>query len=394
MKKKLGYLLLSLFFCFVLTDNVYAEDVSFDLKSSNTSNEVIKGNYLDVNLSFNVLNESVNIDYCSFDIESNGGLEFKELQALNSWTISNNVNNENLINLSLKNNQAVLNGTFNVANIRYVVRDNSSVKINLVSCFDSSNNPVTAGYNMNALNIVALDNTSNAILKSLKINNQELNPNFSSNVTSYNINNFNSNSLSLEYEVNDSSYQDQVVVTVNDKEVNYLNDIPYELLEGNKAMLITITVAKTTTYNIFVYKQIESTGNSGLSSITVNGEELAISAGKYDYAYVVPDDVKTVEISAALSDSENFEFGSSNPVPVTFEMTGRVTAVISVVSKNNQSGIPMETYTITVTNQSNSVDVGTNPQTSDTSMYIMALILVLSLFGSTFWYKKNLTAYK
>ena len=250
MKKRLGYLLLSLFFCFILTDNVYAADVNFELKISNSSNEVIKGNYADVKLVFDTSLKNVMIDYCSFDIESNGGLEFKEIQSLNSWVISNNVNNGNLLNMGVKNNQTALYGQFNIVNMRYVVSDNGSIKINSATCYDTNNNPVASGYSSGELEITALENDNNAILKSLKINGEELNPKFSSNVTSYNINNFNSNSLSLEYEVNDIAYQEQVVVTVNDKEVTYLNDIAYELLEGNKAMLITVEVANTTTYNI------------------------------------------------------------------------------------------------------------------------------------------------
>lgn len=394
MKKRLGYLLLSLFFCFVLTDNVYAEDIDFELKSMSDSNEVIKGNYVDVRVVFKAIRENVDVDYCSFDIETTDGLAFKEMQALNSWVISNNVNNDGLLNFTVKNNQSSLNGTFNIVNMRYVVSDDGYLKINSASCFDASNNIVEAGYSLEKFEITAIENTDKAILKSLKINNEELNPKFSSNVTSYNINNFKSNSLSLEYEVNDIMYQDQVVVTVNDQKVNYLNDIPYELLEGNKAMLISVTVGESTTYNIFVYKQLDTSMSGALSSITVNGEELELSSGKYDYVYTVPDDVKNVDIAAVISDTEKFEIGPSSNAPATFELNGKVTAIINVVAKDKQSGIPGVTYTITVANQSYSSEVGSNPQTSDTSMYLMALILVLSLVGSTVWYKKNLTAYK
>jgi len=395
--KKVGYILFSLVLSFMLVGNVLAEDVNFELKLSNLNNEIIKGNYADIKLSINSL-DNTNIDYCTFVIDTTDTLEFREVQALNSWTISSNNGSGNIVDIRVKNNQNYLSGVSNVLNIRYIVNDKGTVKINSSACYDSNGSVVTSLVNQEGLEIKTVNNT-NATLKSLKINNQELNPKFSPNINSYNINNFNANSLSLEYEVSNLEYQDDVVITVNDRIIDDINNIPYEVVEGNKTMLITVTVANTNTYNIFVSKKVNTRFDNTIASITVNDDPLEIVSGKYDYVYIVPDDVANVDIMAELNDSENFMFSSSSNAPATFEFNGKVTAIMNVISKDSQSGVPSATYTVTVVNESNASSlnnpgINNNPDTSDTSMYIMAIILFMSLIGSVFLYQKNINAYK
>jgi len=388
-------ILLSLFLCFAFMGNVFAEEINFELKSSNLSNEIIKGNYANINLVLNSVENNYDLGYCTFEIESSEGFEFKEVQALNSFTISDDDNEGNILNISVKNHQESLFGAFNILNIKYLVNETGSLKINSLTCNSQNGESLTdIKYNEDLLTFNVVDNAKKHTLKSLKINGGELNPQFTPMTFSYNVNNFISNTLSLEYEVTDPSYQDQVVVTVNGKEITDLNNIPYEVTEANKVMLITIIVGNDTEYNIFVYKELNNSLDSYLNSITINNENLELVSGKYDYVYTVSDDVKTVDIAAELKDNENFRFGTSSNIPASFDMTGKVTAIINVESTDSLSGIPSVTYTVTVVNESYNPDVDDNPKTADTSMYVMALILLLSLVGSTVLYKKNLNAYK
>lgn len=388
-------ILLTFFLCFAFMGNVFAAEINFDLKSSNLSNEIIKGNYANINLVLNALDSNIDLDYCTFGIESSEELQFKEVQALNSFTIFDDNVDGNIVNVNVKNHQESLNGTFNVLNLKYVVNETGSIKINSLTCTSKYGESLTdIEYNQNLLTFNVVENAKSHTLKSLKINGGELNPQFSPLVFSYNINNFGSDALSLEYEVTDPDYQEQVVVTVNGKEITDLSNISYEVTEANKVMLITITVAGDTEYNIFVYKELNTSLDNYLNFITINDENLELVSGKYDYIYTVSDDTKNVDIKAELKDSENFRFGASSNAPAIFTMNDKVTAIINVEANDSLSGMPSATYTITVVNESYTPDINDNPKTADTSMYVMALILVLSLIGSVFMYKKNLNAYK
>ena len=139
--------------------------------------------------------DNPNIDYCTFTIEATEGLIFKEVQTLNSWTVSSNNTSGNIVDIHVKNHQDYLSGTSNILNIRYTVNDNGNVKINSSVCYDATGSMIPSLVNEELLEVKFVENT-NATLKSLKINNQELNPRFSPNVTSYNINNFNANNIS------------------------------------------------------------------------------------------------------------------------------------------------------------------------------------------------------
>ena len=395
MNKRLGYLIFSLFLYLTFASNVWAAESGFEVGLFNLNDEVVKGNYVDLKLIVSSFNNDEVVDYCALSIENDSNLEFDSIQSLNSWSLSNNNISGNQLNIKIKNNQEIVSGMVRIANIRYVVKDNGTVRLGSVDCYNVAGNKITltdSGFNV--LEIYALDGIKDITLKSLKINNGELNPHFAPMTFSYNINDFQSNSLSLEYELNDIAYQDQVVVTVNDKPVDDLRNINYELSEGNDAMVISITIANTTTYNIFVHKSLNMVMDSSLKSVTINGQMLELVSGKYDYVHTVSDDVTAVAVSAELNDNDNFAFGSSSNAPATFELSGKSIAIINVVPKNSQSGVPATTYTFTIMNESYSSDVSVNPDTSDVSMYAMGLLLVLSLLCSIVMYQKNINSYK
>ena len=384
---KIKYFVFTILFSFIFVNGVYASE----LKISSDSTQVGIGSSVSIKLELDIDN-NITIDHCRVMIEADEGLKFQEVQALNSWTISNK-NISNTLDIDLKNHQNNLSGKMNIANLKYLVNETGNIKISSVSCYDKSNSLLeTVDYSTEEvmINTVVPKDTE---LKSLKINNEELNPNFSPNVKSYSINNFKSNSLSLEYELVDLKYEDKVEVLVNDKVITDLDYIPYELSGDNNAMLITININKTTSYNIFVGKNNSVLDNDYVQSITINGVALELEDGKFDYNYVVSDDVTSVEVLTELYDTTRFKIGSSSNVPEIFSMPGKVTAILNVVPINSQSGIPAVTYTITINNKSYVAGVK-NPDTADTSMYIVLGLLIISLISSTVLYQKNLNGYK
>lgn len=387
--KKLKYFLFCMCLCLMFIDYVDAAE----LKLVTNTDSVVAGDEVSAKLEFNLANETLNIDYCRVSISHDNGADFKETQALNSWTFTNKNVNNNVLDLNIKNYLNRLSNTENIAELKYTINKNTTLSITSLVCYDKDGIQLTGvNYNKNSVGIRAVVPSATE-LKSLMINGEELNPNFSPNVKSYNVNNFTDEFLSLEFELVDLSYQNKVQVLVNDKVVTNLTNIPYELSSDNKAMLITINIGDNSSYNVFVSKKVDSSFGNYLQSITINGSALELEPGKYDYTYTVSDDVKNVEVLSEIYDSSQFEFSSSSNVPGNFEMPGKVVAILNVVPKDSQSGIPGVTYTVTINNESY-VEGVKNPDTADTSMYIILGILIVSLIGSTVLYQKNINGYK
>lgn len=387
--KKIKYLFFGIFLNFIIINGVNAAE----LKVSSITKEVTAGDNINIKLELDTFGESILIDYCDVKIEISEEIELGEIQALNSWTIINKNISSNVINMSVKNHQNKLVGKVNIVDLQYLVSNAGDIKITNASCYQKDGSKLNnVDYDDSLLTINTVVPTA-ASLKSLSINNYELNPYFSPNVRSYSVKNFNSNYLSLDYELTDLSYSDMVHVLVNGNEVNDLENIPFQLNEDNKVMLITINIGKESSYNIFVSKTGSILYDDYLSSITVNGEQIELLPGKYDYEYIVSDEVTSALVEAELSDSDSFTFGPSSNAPSKFNMPGKAVAVLNVVPQNSQDGIPSATYTVTIINESYVSGVD-NPDTDDTSMIIIAAILVVSLIASTVLYKKNINGYR
>lgn len=386
---RVKYLLFAFFLGFIFIDGVFAIDINLSKKT----NDFIVGDKAIIKVELNIDQEGIIIDSCNVKISFDDLISLGEVQALNSWTITNKNVLDGTLDLSIKNYQRNLYGIVNLVNLTYLVNGDGNVKIDSAVCYNESGASIgeinVDNSNMAITTVVPKDN----LLKSLKINGQELNPMFSPNINSYSISNFNANSLSLSYELFNEAHQDDVEVFVNDNLITDLGNIPYELSFDNNVMLITVQVSNVSKYNIFIGKNNQSLNNHYLSSITINGDELELVPGKFDYEYTVSDDVKTVEVLSTVSDEAKFQLGSSSNAPNTFNVNGKVVAVLNVVPINEPKNVPSVTYTVTIANQSYNGDVN-NPNTSDTSMYIVLGMLILSLVGSTVLYQKNLNGYK
>lgn len=179
--------------------------------------------------------------------------------------------------------------------------------------------------------------------------------------------------------------------------------------DGKEHMLIEIKVGTgddAKVYQVIVnsdYEEEQITCDSSLKSLVVGGKVVNLVSGKYDYE-VTLSSISNYSYKAVLKDTDNYQFDD-----------------VSVGEKNNNSSksfsikvLPKgdkctegSTYNITVKEDSSSnvtppVDndkpssgntVNKNPQTSDISMFLMALVLIGSFIVSMTLYKRNIQGY-
>ena len=102
---KIKYLIFSIFVGFVFVNGVYASE----LKLTSNSNEIVAGDVFSAKLELDITEDGSNIDYCRVLVAAYEELEFQEVQALNSWTITDkNINT--VLDMSVKNYQNNLYG--------------------------------------------------------------------------------------------------------------------------------------------------------------------------------------------------------------------------------------------------------------------------------------------
>lgn len=243
-------------------------------------------------------------------------------------------------------------------------------------------------------------------LKSLSVKNGVLGPAFNKEHTKYTIH-LNEKTFSINAVAANSN--DTLVYTLdNSSDSIDPSNIVFSATNDQGIMNMILTVGtgdNSVKYTFLVFppeeKQIK---DATLSSLTIGGKKVTLSSNKFEYAITL-DNVNSYKVDATLSDSDNFEFDSFFVPPVT--MSGEQEFTIKVNPKDSSLGISSKTYIITVkkntssggtgtgnnNSSNNKNDVTSNPQTSDVSAFIMALILVMSLFVSISLYKKNLSGY-
>ena len=236
--------------------------------------------------------------------------------------------------------------------------------------------------------------------------------------------NLNSSVFGLSMTASNPDYQDDIVVKdASGNVINDLNNITFKDPSGQGLMPITVTVNGKTTYSLLVHYESVNLDNT-LKSITINGQQIQLIPGVYNYEHVVSKDVTNVVVAAVINDNENFMFGSSSNAPGTLSITDMVSVLIVVEPKDASIGAKSATYAIDIIREganddkpndkpnndnnkpngnaggnnsgisNNGSNVNRNPGTGDVSMYLMAFILVASLIGSIVLYRKNLEGYK
>lgn len=239
-------------------------------------------------------------------------------------------------------------------------------------------------------------------LKSLSVKNGVLGPAFNKEHTKYTIH-LNEKTFSINAVAANSN--DELVYTMdNSSDSIDPSNIVFSATNDQGIMNMILTVGtgdNSVKYTFLVFPPEEKkVGGATLSSLTIGSKKVTLSSNKLEYTITL-DDVSSYKVDATLSDSDNFEFDSFFVPPVT--MSGEQEFTIKVNPKDSSSGISSKTYIITVnkktssggagTGSDNKNDVTSNPQTSDVPAFIMALILVMSLFVSISLYKKNLSGY-
>lgn len=202
----------------------------------------------------------------------------------------------------------------------------------------------------------------------------------------------------LSMVANNSS--DKIVVT--DGKGNTISDVSNIKFDPNDdgLMLLYISVGSGDTafkYTLSVSKDVDDDYRGYLSKLIIGGVTVGLKRGQTEYTIYL-DDISSYDILAYLEDSENFEFEGGVPSRGNGSWVN-----IKIVPKDSSSGAKSITYTINVlkknsgssgTNNGSNNNASESPQTGDISMFFMALILISSLVGSLYLYKKNLVDLK
>ena len=163
----------------------------------------------------------------------------------------------------------------------------------------------------------------------------------------------------------------------------------------------------------------ENTGTTTLdntiASLVVWGVPVVLEKDKFEYPVTVPANVTNYTVTATLSDSTNFKWDADeNPSKYNFK-TNTIILIVRPMNDNIVGATP-RTYTINIveeggsssssspspsssskpiaTPSSSSSPVISNPQTGSISQFIMATILIGSLFVSLIVYKNNMKEYQ
>ncbi len=405
MKNKLYYVLMFLILSFSCVSSVFA--LEFNIGSVVENNAIAKGNKGSIKIN---LKSDEQIKECVFSLSSDSNIVYDSVKNVNTWQVSSNSADGFTITNKADTIIAPTNGE-NIAELKYVVNGDGKVTIKTSKCVSVSGEEGT--YSDVEVSFTATEPVDDTTLSSLNVIGGQISPSFSSsNYGSYNVT-LSSATFGLSMTASKPEYQDKIVV--KDVSGNVIEDptlITFSDPTGQMQMPLSIIVNGASTYSLYV-KYVQKDLDNSLESITINGEKLTLTAGKYEYKYTVKKDVSQVKIEAVLKDAENFKFGDNSNAPGTFNINKTVNAVIEVEPKSAGTGAAKVTYLIEIVKEgqkeednppvsndkgngsgSSEEKVPGNPQTGGMSIYLMVLIMMASLIGSIVLYQKNLTNYK
>ena len=400
MKNKFLYLVLSMIMCFSFIGEVFAEGLEFSFSAfvvgGNTS--IVKETEAVINVS---LNSDVYLNKCSFNITSDSTFEFVSGSGMNKYEF-NSLGSTYEISRDATNTQ--FNSGLAVMQLKYKINGDGKVTIKNLECSSASDNQVgTYGEDI-VLNFKAIDETANTTLKKISVTGGTLSPSFSSSVKNYSIN-LDNTTFSLELTASNADYQDDIVVTDEDGNKLDIKNITFKNNnQGN--MPIVIKVNNDTVYNLLaVYKEKEL--NNSLKILKVDGKEVSLENGKYDYSVTVGKSVNSVKIEASLNDTTNFKFiDEFNGTQIVQTPSGTTSYPIIIEPSKSSVGAEGVTYIIKLVKESDNTgnsgsnnnnntsssngNVNKNPTTGGLSFALMICILMCSLVGSIYIYQKKL----
>lgn len=406
MKNKFYYILLYVFISFSFLPVAYAEGLEFTMSASASQNEVVAGGESTITVS---LKSQSAIAMCQFNVSVDGSLELVSKNGLNNWNFETfqGVGKITIHNNSLEN-VAYTEGK-NIFSLVYKVNENGKVTIKDIEC--TSLMPEGVDENGEATEVMGTTSdvsvafttkaaTSDTTLSNLTVTGGTLLSEFSPAKHEYMVE-LSTSQFSLGLTANHKEFQDKIVVTdVNGKTLDP-NNITFSNDGDQGLMQIHITVnGDTDKKYVLVARYQQKELDNSLSSLKINGTAVKLSANQTDYTFEIPQNVTEVTLTAELADSTNFQFKQGNE-PGVFKTSGGTTSIaLMIVPKNSGIGAAGKTYTIEIIkkgspsggDQSQGGNATTNPSTGGISMFIMIFILIISLMGSLYLYRKQVAS--
>lgn len=400
MKNKFLYLVLSMIMCFSFVGEVFAEGLDFVVSSSvvGGNDSVVKGKNAVINVN---IKSDLHISACTFQVSSDSGIEYVSAKQANGYILQIGSNGRISVDGDVTDTTPT---NMTVLQLNYKVNNNGKVTIKTLDCTSPTDNK-TGSYKDVIVELKTIDLSEDTSLSKLVVNGGTLSPSFSSDVKKYSVE-LSGINFSLNLTASNANYQDDILVTdVNGKTLDP-NKIVFTNNNNQGTMPINITVNNDTVYNLLaIYK--EDSLNNSLKSLKVDGKSVTLEDGKYDYMVKIEKNVSSVKIDASLSDSTNFKFSDEFGGTQIVQTPSNSTSYPIIIEPNNSSvGAEGVTYTIKLVkdgssdntnvgsnnnnNNNNNQNTNTNPSTGGISIYLMFLILIISLIGSIFIYRKNL----
>lgn len=409
MKKKINYLLVCLLFWLTFAGNVYADNISISAVADNS--QIVKGETAVITIK---LTADVAISQCKFKIESDEGIVYDSPSSTNGWNLTGTGVDGFLVENSLSDTNKPEN--YGILKLKYVVNNSGKVTVKTEQCVSAIDDKGLYPQDSVA-QFTVIEKEDDTTLRSLSVIGGKAFT-FDPTVLNYAVT-LESSTFGLVFETNNTDYQDDVVVKVKDGDViTDVNNITFNDPSGQGQMILNIIVNGQTTYEIDAVYMKKELDNS-LEFIKINDADLSIQKDKIEYVVEIDKDVKEVLVAVGLKDSTNFQISkNSNIDPDTLKAIFPMTkdeefAYIVVEPKDSSSGATSATYTIHIkrkgstsappveeekpSNSTESEKTDTpieNPDTGGISMFTMAIVLIASLIGSIYLYRRNLEGYR
>lgn len=246
-------------------------------------------------------------------------------------------------------------------------------------------------------------------LKSLSITNGTLHKTFDSDFTSYivTLDSASTSKFSVTAVAEDST--DTIIATSEDGGTLGLSDITFAPKADSREMVITITVGtgdSALNYILYVRRPLPAdVGEPVLSSLIVGGKRIDLSTGDEAFTVTLSDTlIDSYQVVAKLADEDNFKFSDWTLDFLDVDLSGEKEIKIEIYPKDSNSGYGSKTYVITVNKEktatpssspksSSGKNVGDNPGTGRSSVFVVGILLGISFLASIYFYKKNMSEF-
>jgi hypothetical protein len=417
MRNKFSYIILAMLMCFSFLESVNASEIEVTASANKTT--VVKGE--EVTISVNVKADKP-IFSCTIDVVDTDDFRYIDGSVGKlgfATTVSDLTNNSRRILVEGDTNGENATNGLKFLEFKYIVSNSGTITISPKNCSvveNSSSNEIEISddieIQMTANDSAPTEDTtlSNISVRGGKILNEGgFKPSDSSIMIQVD-----SSTFGLTLTATNSDFQNSIVVKDSaGKEYDDLSNIIWNDPSGQKMMRLLVYINNEQKYELVIVYEAGDLDNS-LETLTVNGQNIELKPGVFEYKVTIPNNVTSFKLDATLKDSNNFQI-TGVTIPGTFNVTGDTTYVALVIEpKDSTIAAEGVTYSLEViqeggkpsgsgnnnggnsggssTNSGNNANK--NPQTGDISMFVMLIVLISSLVGSVILYQKNLENYR